>query len=68
MVTPLEVRHINGVGWFEEAVQSQETWRLSLVTYGKCVYWVNGDKQIMEKGELLLIPGGVSFMARVFPQ
>lgn len=50
MVTPLEVRHINGVGWYEEAVQSQATWRLSLVTYGKCVYWVNGEKQILEKG------------------
>lgn len=67
MVTPLEVRHINGVGWYEEAVQSQETWRLSLVTYGKCVYWVNGDKQIMEKGELLLIPGGVPYYGKSIP-
>ena len=50
MVTPLEVRHINGVGWYEEAVQTEGTWRLSLVTYGKCVYWVNGEKLIMEKG------------------
>ena len=61
MVTPLEVHHVNGVGWYEEAVQPQGIWRLSLVTYGKCVYWVNGDKQIMEKGELLLIPGGTPY-------
>ncbi|PKQ87218.1 AraC family transcriptional regulator [Paenibacillus sp. BGI2013] len=67
MVTPLEVRHINGVGWYEEAVQSQQTWRLSLVTYGKCVYWVNGDKQIMEKGELLLIPGGTPYYGKSIP-
>lgn len=67
MVTPLEVRHINGVGWFEEAVQTQETWRLSLVTYGKCVYWVNGEKQIMEKGELLIIPGGVAYYGKSIP-
>ena len=67
MVTPLEVRHINGVGWFEEAVQTQETWRLSLVTYGKCVYWVNGEKQIMEIGELLIIPGGVAYYGKSIP-
>ncbi|WP_145411148.1 helix-turn-helix transcriptional regulator [Paenibacillus xylanexedens] len=67
MVTPLEVRHINGVGWFEEAVQKQQTWRLSLVTYGKCVYWVNGEKLIMEKGELLIIPGGVVYYGKSIP-
>ncbi|MFS0874269.1 AraC family transcriptional regulator [Paenibacillus xylanilyticus] len=67
MITPLEVRHINGVGWYEEAVQSEGIWRLSLVTYGKCVYWVNGEKQIMEKGELLLIPGGVSYYGKSIP-
>lgn len=67
MVTPLEVRHINGVGWYEEAVQSQATWRLSLVTYGKCVYWVNGEKQIMEKGELLLIPAGIPYYGKSIP-
>ncbi|MCM3176196.1 MULTISPECIES: AraC family transcriptional regulator [unclassified Paenibacillus] len=67
MVTPLEVRHINGVGWFEEAVQTQQTWRLSLVTYGKCVYWVNGEKLIMEKGELLIIPGGVAYYGKSIP-
>ncbi|WP_127541309.1 helix-turn-helix transcriptional regulator [Paenibacillus illinoisensis] len=67
MITPLEVRHINGVGWYEEAVQTEGTWRLSLVTYGKCVYWVNGEKQIMEKGELLLIPGDVSYYGKSIP-
>ncbi|MFC9712816.1 helix-turn-helix domain-containing protein [Paenibacillus sp. NPDC056933] len=67
MVTPLDVRHINGVGWYEKAVQSQATWRLSLVTYGKCVYWVNGEKQIMEKGELLLIPAGIPYYGKSIP-
>ncbi|WP_426333919.1 helix-turn-helix transcriptional regulator [Paenibacillus silvae] len=67
MVTPLEVVHINGVGWYEETAQPQGIWRLSLVTYGKCVYWVNGDKQIMQKGELLLIPGGVPYYGKSIP-
>lgn len=67
MITPLEVRHINSVGWYEKGVPSRGTWRLSLVTYGKCVYWVNGEKQIMEKGELLLIPESVSYYGKSIP-
>lgn len=67
MVTPIEVRQIGGADWYEEAEDVKTAWRLSLVTYGKCVYWVNGDKQIMEKGELLLIPAGVSYYGKSIP-
>ena len=54
MVTPVEVRLISGVDWYEEADHGNSAWRLSVATYGKCVYWVNGDKQIMEKGNCCL--------------
>lgn len=67
MVIPFEVQQINGVSWYEEAKQPQGVWRLSLITYGKCVYSVNGDKRIMEKGELLLIPGGTPYYGESIP-
>ena len=67
MITPIEVEQISGVDWYEEADHEQRAWRLSLVTYGKCVYWVNGDKQIMEKGELSLIPAGVPYYGKSIP-
>ncbi|MPY18945.1 helix-turn-helix transcriptional regulator [Paenibacillus glucanolyticus] len=67
MGTPVEVRQVSGVDWYEEADPEQGTWHLSLVTYGKCVYWVNGDKLIMEKGELLLIPAGVPYYGKSIP-
>ncbi|GIO91264.1 MULTISPECIES: helix-turn-helix transcriptional regulator [Paenibacillus] len=67
MVTPIDVRQINGVDWYEEADPAKRAWRLSLVTYGTCVYWLNGDKQIMKKGELLVIPAGVPFYAKSIP-
>lgn len=64
MITPIEVEQISGVDWYEEADHEQRAWRLSLVTYGKCVYWVNGDKQIMEKGELPLFQPAFRIMAK----
>ncbi|MNW46121.1 Bifunctional transcriptional activator/DNA repair enzyme AdaA [compost metagenome] len=39
----------------------------SLVTYGKCVYWVNDQKIIMDKGGILLIPRGNSFKWKYIP-
>lgn len=67
MATLTGVKQISGVDWYETAGDENKSWRLSLVTYGKCVYWVNGDKQIMEKGELLLIPAGVPYYGKSIP-
>jgi len=67
MGTPIDVRQIRGADWYEEADLTKRAWRLSLVTYGTCVYWMHGDKQIMKKGELLLIPAGVPFYAKSIP-
>lgn len=67
MAALTEVQQISGVDWYVTAGDEKKTWRLSLVTYGKCVYWVNGEKQIMEKGELLLIPPGVRYYGKSIP-
>ncbi|GAB6929009.1 hypothetical protein JCM10914A_29920 [Paenibacillus sp. JCM 10914] len=64
---PLEVQRVSGIDWYEESVLEQDVWRLSLVTYGTCVYWVKGEKQIIEKGEVLLIPAGVPYYGKNIP-
>ncbi|MFS0724572.1 helix-turn-helix domain-containing protein [Paenibacillus sp. 1P07SE] len=66
MLTIGEVRHDRGVDWYEERGE-QEDYVLVLVTYGRCVYWLEGEKWIMEKGELLLLPPGVSFYGKSVP-
>ncbi len=45
----------------------QNDFYLSLVTYGKCVYWVNEQKIILNKGDILLIPRGNVFKWRYIP-
>ncbi|WP_020620038.1 helix-turn-helix domain-containing protein [Paenibacillus daejeonensis] len=69
MLTIEEVRHDRGVDWFEEHIEpkEREAYQLILVTYGRCVYWLDGDKQIMEKGELLLIPPGTRYYGKSVP-
>ncbi len=38
-----------------------------LVTYGTCVYWVQGKKVILEKGDALLIPSGFPYYWKTVP-
>ncbi|WP_322907275.1 AraC family transcriptional regulator [Paenibacillus campi] len=59
-----EDHHMN---WYEEQTLQRGHYMLSLCTYGNCVYWVNGNKYIMEKGELLLLPPGCSYYGKSIP-
>ncbi|UJF33001.1 AraC family ligand binding domain-containing protein [Paenibacillus hexagrammi] len=47
--------------WYEEERQDEQ-WTLVLVSYGKCVYWVEERKYVLEKGQLLLIPKNVPLL------
>lgn len=38
-----------------------------LVGYGKCVYWADDQKMIMEKGDILIIPPRVDFKWKPIP-
>lgn len=53
--------------WYEEESLQRGEYRLILCTYGNCVYWINEQKYIVEKGELLLIPWGCSYYAKSIP-
>ncbi|MBB6634064.1 helix-turn-helix domain-containing protein [Cohnella thailandensis] len=62
-----EIRQDRAMEWFEEAKGDQPYFTLVFVSYGKCVYWVNQAKMILEKGDGLLIPFGTPYYAKSIP-
>jgi AraC family transcriptional activator of pobA len=46
MLAIMDVHQDNGADWYEEGEGRKLSFHLSLVTYGKCVYWVNEEKVI----------------------
>lgn len=67
MLVISDVHQDNGADWYEEGEGRERTFHLSLVTYGRCVYWVNEEKVILEKGDLLLVPGPNSYYGKSIP-
>ncbi|WP_282941142.1 AraC family transcriptional regulator [Paenibacillus sp. RC67] len=61
------VHQDTGVHWFEEYEEGAPWYVLVLVSYGKCLYWINHEKIMLEKGDLLLIPRGVPFYGKSIP-
>lgn len=53
--------------WYKEELDGCANWTLVLVTYGRCVYWINEKKQVVEKGQWLLIPSKAPFYGRSVP-
>jgi YesN/AraC family two-component response regulator len=57
--------------WYEEEDGSSPNWKLVLVTYGKCVYWISGKdgekKLVLEKGQWLLIPNETKYYGKSVP-
>ncbi|MEC0227114.1 AraC family transcriptional regulator [Paenibacillus alba] len=53
--------------WYAEEQEGCSEWTLVLVTYGRCIYWINEKKQVLEKGQWLLIPSQVPFYGRSVP-
>ncbi|MFD0587501.1 helix-turn-helix domain-containing protein [Paenibacillus sp. GCM10027627] len=57
-----------GMGWFQEQKMSAVgNAQFIIVTYGKCIYWIGGEKTILEKGDFLLIPPGSVFYGKSVP-
>ncbi|MDR6882914.1 helix-turn-helix domain-containing protein [Bacillus sp. 3255] len=53
--------------WYSEAQEGAADWTLVLVTYGRCVYWIEEKKQVLEKGQWLLIPSRTAYYGRSVP-
>ncbi len=68
MIAIGDVRQDNGIDWSEEKTTLKEqSYYFSLITFGKCVYWVNDRKIVMDKGDFLLIPGQNSYYGKSIP-
>jgi AraC family transcriptional regulator, transcriptional activator of pobA len=68
MILVQTVRQDGDMEWYEEKPAGhQADLYFCMVTYGKCVYWIDGRKVLAEKGDLLLIPQGASFYGKSIP-
>ena len=67
MIAISDVHQDNGAAWYEKGGGRKLSFHLSLVTYGKCVYWVNEEKVILEKGDVLLIPDHIPYYGKSIP-
>ncbi|ULL17996.1 AraC family transcriptional regulator [Paenibacillus sp. H1-7] len=67
MLYVVDVRQDTGVQWYEDYEHGAPWHVLVLVSYGKCLYWINHDKQMLEKGDMLLIPAGTPFYGKSIP-
>lgn len=61
------VRRDQGMDWYEENNGMETSFSIVLVTYGKCVYWIEDEKIIVEKGELLLLPARTRYYGKTIP-
>jgi AraC-like DNA-binding protein len=53
--------------WYGEESGASAAWTLVLATYGKCVYWIEEKKVVLEKGQLLLIPIETKYYGKSIP-
>lgn len=69
MLKLLDVALDRSMNWYghAEGADTDKTYTLVLVSYGKCVYWIGADKLILEKGDLLLIPPGTDYYGKTVP-
>lgn len=63
-----QIRQDQGMDGHEENVQTMyDECYFTLITYGKCVYWVNRHKILLEKGDMLLVPAKTNFYWKRIP-
>ena len=67
MISILNWRRDQGMGWYESVEQISKTHRLIMVTYGSCLYWINGEKVLVSKGDFLFIPCTLPYYGKSIP-
>ncbi|WP_281890290.1 AraC family transcriptional regulator [Paenibacillus sp. YYML68] len=68
MLDVLTVSHHSGtMPWFEEHEQGSRSYTFILVGYGRCVYWIEESKTVLDKGDVLLIPPRTRFYGKSIP-
>ena len=69
MLSIVDLKRIQGMNWYEESDAGAEAGlcRLVIVSFGKCLYWINGEKVLAEKGDFLFIPHGAAYYGKSVP-
>ncbi|WP_259391395.1 AraC family transcriptional regulator [Paenibacillus sp. 1011MAR3C5] len=61
------MRQHQGMNWYEERAVQVNSAVLIVVTYGKCVYWIDGEKLLLEKGDFMFIAPGAGYYGKSVP-
>lgn len=61
------IRRDRGTDWFEERDAAASASALIIVSYGKCLYWIDHQKVLLEKGDLLFIPEHTAYYGKSIP-
>ncbi|MCQ4087625.1 AraC family transcriptional regulator [Saccharibacillus sp. JS10] len=61
------VHQDNGTQWYERSESGAEEYVLALATYGKCIYWIDEQRYLMERGDVLLIPAKTPYYGKSIP-
>ncbi|WP_274365546.1 AraC family transcriptional regulator [Paenibacillus thermotolerans] len=68
MIRVQTLRQDSVMDWYEEKTDGNRAdYYFCIVTYGKCVYWIDDKKVVAEKGDLLLFPKGAYFYGKSIP-
>ncbi|AJY73414.1 helix-turn-helix domain-containing protein [Paenibacillus beijingensis] len=73
MLTRWKIAKEQGMDWYEErsaeipSDQTDLSGQLVLVSYGTCVYWIDNEKVIAERGDLLFIPSTCAYYGKSVP-
>ncbi|MGI2293353.1 helix-turn-helix domain-containing protein [Paenibacillus sp. GXUN7292] len=67
MITIPHWRRDQGMSWYDSAELAKKQHHFIVVTYGSCLYWINGEKVMVSKGDFLLIPSSVPYYGKSIP-
>ncbi len=67
MISSFEWKKDQGTNWFEESGKTDKHHIFVIATYGSCLYWINGEKLMLSKGQMLFIPQGCLYYGKSIP-
>ncbi|MFC4779316.1 AraC family transcriptional regulator [Paenibacillus sp. GCM10023252] len=68
MLSITDLRQDQGMTWYDDVTQLVHDEALFIiVSYGKCIYWIDESKVIVEKGDLLFLPPGSAYYGKSIP-
>jgi AraC family transcriptional regulator of arabinose operon len=67
MLTVEKISFDRGMGWYGDSKENADLSLFIVMTYGKCLFRINGKKVIAEKGDFLYVPAGSDYYGKSVP-